>query len=113
MRLGFEKQDIITFWYSMLGASSYSKFFENIYLAFLLKFEHSVLMMTQEATGFLMLQTINLIIKKMIDSPLLQKFKRETNLLFDRYLMYFDELVHNIYQFFKEHRKKVKNLTFF
>lgn len=107
-RLGFKSYDIISFWSSFLGPKSHSETFETMYLTFLLKFEHSVLILRQETTGFYMLRAINLIIKKMIYSPILQKYKREANLLFEKYLMYFDELVHNVYHCYQKRLKFVK-----
>lgn len=110
-KLGFKNYDIISFWSTFLGPKSHSETFETLYLTFLLKFEHSVLINRQETTGFYTLRTINLVIRKMISSPILQKYKREANLLFEKYLMYFDELVHNVYQCYQKRYKYVRNNT--
>ena len=48
-------------------------------------------------TFAIMGKTINLILHQMAINSILQKYKRETNLMLTRYLSYFDELVHNIY----------------
>ena len=96
-KLGFEQQDTIAFWSSLLGSSSSSVTLENLYLSFLLKFEHSFIIQNQEASGFTMGKTVNLILQEMVSNSILQKYKRETNLMLYRYLAYFDELVHNIY----------------
>lgn len=57
-------------------------------------------MQDKDTTGFLMGKTINLILRKMVESPILQKFKREIITSIDSFLRYFDEMVNSIYQYY-------------
>lgn len=101
--LGFDSPDIVAFWTSFFTKQQgTTRTFEFIYLTFLLKFEFSTKVQDKNTVGFISAQCIQLILRKMIESPLLNRFKKDVFPIIDNLVKFLDELMVKIYFYFED-----------
>ena len=98
-QLGFRKQEMMYFW---TGFLENPKFFENLLLTVLLKIEWSLKYKNLESSPFYCLKTINLILRKLKVTTLIQKYRRQINLCIYKLASKIDNLVIFIHKHYQQ-----------
>jgi len=105
--LGTQPQEIIYFWEALLKSPP---IIETIMIAFLKKFVYSVKYPLLESTGYYLGRTLVLIMSELIESTIVQKYRRDFLDTLLKYSSYIDDLLYKLYKLTKHNRPNTEVL---